>query len=131
MKLYRKNKRSIPESASTSDLAFILIIYFLVIAGFNVNLGIRLELPDTSSVRIAGMDEIIQFDLLDTGALVFEGRQISMDEAETIIRVNMNNNPDLALLLFIDSEASWQSLVFFVEAAQKNNVGYFSFNLRP
>ena len=131
MKLSRKNKKFILESASTSDLAFILIIYFLVIAGFNVNLGIRLELPDTSSVRITGMDEIIQFDLLNTGALIFDGRQISMDEAENIIRINIENNPDLALLLLIDSEASWQNLVFFVEAAQKNNVEYFSFNLRP
>ncbi|ULQ58867.1 biopolymer transporter ExbD [Brucepastera parasyntrophica] len=130
MKIKRRKRLSFSETSASSDVAFLLIIYFLVIAGFNVNFGFLLTLPAKDSTRMILKDDLMRFDMDESGFISYEGGLLSLGDAETIIRSAVNRHPNLAVVLSIDSEAPWQEVVSFVELAQKLEVDSFSFNMK-
>ncbi|MCL2070429.1 MAG: biopolymer transporter ExbD [Treponema sp.] len=130
MKIKRSGRGSFRESAASSDLAFLLIIYFLVIAGFNLNVGFLMNLPARDSTRLIPRDDLMRFEMDHEGALFHQETELSLPEAERQIRAAAAGNPNFALVLLVDGKAPWQQLVSFVELAQKLNVDSFSFNMR-
>ena len=130
MKIKRRLKRFYEDSPASSDLAFLLIIYFLVIAGFNVNMGFLVNLPARDSTRFVLRDELMRFNMDRTGAVIYQDRELSIAAVEQEIRRGITGNPNMAVVLSIDGEAPWQQVVLFVELAQKLNVESFSFNLQ-
>jgi biopolymer transport protein ExbD len=128
MKLQRPRRAAI-ESSALSDMAFLLIIYFIVIAGFNINRGFLLNLPQKDSVRMVRKDELLRFRLDGEGTLFFEDSAIDRDRAEARIRTAVAANPNLAVMLGVAAETPWQNVVSFVDLAQKLAVDSFSFSL--
>ena len=130
MNIKKRKKGSFQETAASSDLAFILIIYFLVIAGFNINMGFIMNLPAKDSTRLILKDDLMRFEMDSSGIIYYEDTMLNMEEAERDIRTAVSGHPNLAVVLSIDPEAPWQQVVFFVELAQKLQVDSFSFNMR-
>ena len=130
MKLRRQKRTLLEETCASSDIAFLLIIYFLVIAGFNINQGFLMNLPLRDSTRFVLSDDLMRFELNDKGAILYGGRPLDMEEAEREIRRAVAWHPNLAVVLSIDPAAPWQQVVLFVELAQKLQVDSFSFNKR-
>ena len=130
MKIKRRKRGTFFETAASSDLAFLLIIYFLVIAGFNVNMGFLVNLPERGSTRIVHRDELMRFEMNYEGKIYYQGEELQISEAESRIRGAMTQFPNLAVVLLIDSEAPWQQVVVFVEAAQNLQVESFSFSMK-
>ena len=117
------------ETCAASDLAFLLIIYFLVIAGFNINIGFLVNLPERGAARIVPREDIIRFDMDCGGNIFYRGALMGIPSAEQEIRAAIAVNPGIALVLSIDGKAPWQQVVYFVELAQKLQVQAFSFNM--
>ena len=130
MKINRQKKSGFAETSASSDIAFLLIIYFLVIAGFNINMGFLMNLPAKGSTRLILRDDLMRFEMNGSGRLLHEGAELTMGEAEREIRLAVARHPNLAVVLSIDREAPWQQVVFFVELAQKLKVDSFSFNMK-
>ena len=129
MKIRRRKKGVFSESTSSSDLAFLLIIYFLVIAGFNINQGFIMNLPARDSTRLILREDLLRFEMDRNGAIIFRGAEIGIAGAEREIRAAVAGHPELAVVLSIDSQAPWQQVVSFVELAQKLEIDAFSFNM--
>ncbi|MDR0551819.1 MAG: biopolymer transporter ExbD [Spirochaetaceae bacterium] len=129
MKIKRRKKRIFPESSATSDIAFLLIIYFIVIAGFNINKGFLMNLPAKDSTRLVKKDDVLRYQLDESGNVLFNGEPRSMRDAEVDIRSAVNASPNLALMLIISPKAPWQNVVSFVEMAENLNVDSFSFRI--
>jgi biopolymer transport protein ExbD len=130
MKLIRRrNREGIENSSALSDIAFLLIIYFIVIAGFNINQGFLLSLPQKDSARTVPRNELLRFSINESGTLFFDGNSISHAEASAEIRSALAVLPNTAVVLAVDGNAPWQSVVSFVELAQENAVESFSFSL--
>jgi biopolymer transport protein ExbD len=125
----KRRRRAAIENSVLSDLAFLLIIYFIVIAGFNVNHGFLLNLPQKDSVKLVRKDELLRFRLDSAGTIFFENRAIDRVRAESRIREGIAANPNLAVVLAVASETPWQNVVSFVELAQKSEVTSFSFSM--
>ena len=130
MKIKRRRRITPGESSVASDVAFLLIIYFLVIAGFNINQGFLMNLPAKDSTRLILRDDLMRFEMDSSGAVFYEETEMNLSEAERVIRTAIASHPNLAIVLSIDAEAPWQQVVYFVELAQKLNVDSFSFNMR-
>ena len=129
MLINRKVRGGIENSSVLSDMAFLLIIYFIVIAGFNVNRGFLLNLPKKDSVLMVPRDELLRFSIDENGSLFFMGNPLSPGEVSDKIRNAIAVQPNTAVILSIDENAPWQNVVSFVEMAQENRVDSFSFSL--
>jgi len=130
MKIKRPKKSGFLETCASSDLAFLLIIYFLVIAGFNINQGFLMNLPERGSTRLILKDDLMRFDMDRAGNIFYQDQSLSIPSAEQEIRAAVAGHPNLAVVLSIDSEAPWQQVVLFVELAQKLQVDSFSFGIK-
>jgi biopolymer transport protein ExbD len=126
----RKKRNEFENSSASSDVAFLLIIYFIVIAGFNVNKGFLMNLPAKDSTRLIQKDDLLRFELDDSGHILYQGEVRSSAETEGAIRSAVSGNPNLAVLLSISPDAPWQQVVSFVELAQKLSVDSFSFTMK-
>ena len=130
MKIKRREKGGREDTSASSDVAFLLIIYFLVIAGFNINQGFLMNLPARDSTRLVLRDDLMRFEMDSSGAIFYQGAEMLITEAEREIQRAVAGHPNLALVLSIDGQAPWQQVVYFVELAQKLRVDSFSFNMR-
>jgi biopolymer transport protein ExbD len=130
MKLRRRSGRGFEETNASSDVAFLLIIYFIVIAGFNVNKGFLMTLPAKDSTRLILKDDLLRFDVDGAGNLFHQGALLSHAQAEREIRGAASSHPNLAVILTVDGAAPWQAVVSFVELAQRLEVESFSFTMK-
>lgn len=130
MTLRPRKKNGAVENSALSDLAFLLIIYFIVIAGFNINKGFLMNLPIKDSMRLIPKDDLLRFELNDAGTLFINEEEIDLEKAETLIKNSILYQPNLAVLLLVNPETHWQDVVDFVELAQKLEVESFSFKMK-
>jgi biopolymer transport protein ExbD len=129
MKLKRQ-KNVFQDSSASSDIAFLLIIYFIVIAGLNVNKGFLMNLPAKDSSRLILRDDLLRFEMDTEGNVVYEGEVIEIAGAKTLIQTAQKDNPDIAVIITIDGKAHWQNVVNFVELAQDMKIDSFSFAMK-
>jgi biopolymer transport protein ExbD len=130
MTIRRRKRTRYEDSSALSDLAFLLIIYFIVIAGFNVNKGFLMTLPARDSTRFILKDDLLRYELDGSGRLLFQGEMRNDAAAEQEIRSALSSNPNLAVVLTVDPQTPWQRVVSFVELAQKLQVDSFSFTMK-
>jgi len=130
MKIKRKKKTGFLETCAASDLAFLLIIYFLVIAGFNINKGFLMNLPAKDSTRMILREELLRFDMNELGEIIHSEEVIDIPRARSLISTAKKENPNIAVILTIDKHARWQNVVYFVELAQNLNIEAFSFSMK-
>jgi len=130
MKIKRPKRRSFLDSSSASDVAFLLIIYFIVIAGFNINNGFLMNLPGKDSQRLILREDLLRFEMDAEGRIVREGEILSVVSAKSLIQAAQKTNPNIAVILTIDSQAHWQNVVSFVELAQDCKIDSFSFSMK-
>ena len=108
-------------------MAFLLIIYFMVIAGFNISTGFLMNLPAKNSTRMILREDLIRFEINEYGNIIHEGRSIEIAQAKSIIAHAQAENPNIAVILSISKDALWQEVVSFVEVAQELKIDSFSF----
>ncbi|MDR2480353.1 MAG: biopolymer transporter ExbD [Treponema sp.] len=130
MKLRRRKRPGFADSSASSDIAFLLIIYFIVIAGFNINKGFLMNLPAKDSTRLILKDDLLRFEMDNSGGITYESALIDIQAAERLIRSAQAVNPNIAVLLSIDPAAQWQRVVSFVELAQDLKIDAFSFSMK-
>jgi biopolymer transport protein ExbD len=130
MNLKRRRRPGFADSSASSDIAFLLIIYFIVIAGFNINKGFLMNLPARDSTRFIQREDLLRFTMDSTGGIIHDGEFLDIRSAEQLIRSAQAANPNIAVILHIDPQAHWQRVVSFVELAQDLNIDSFSFSMR-
>jgi biopolymer transport protein ExbD len=129
MKIKTRKKSGFLETCASSDMAFLLIIYFIVIAGFNINKGFLINLPMKDSTRLILRDDLVRFEMDGNGNIIHNDDVISISLAKRIIESAQNINPNIAVIITIDEQAKWQNVVSFVELAQDLKIDSFSFSM--
>jgi biopolymer transport protein ExbD len=130
MKLNRRAKHGFSDSSASSDIAFLLIIYFIVIAGFNINKGFLINLPAKDSARLVLREDLLRFDMDAAGNIIYQNEITGLPAAKSLIRAAQNSNPNIAVIITIDRQAQWQQVVSFVELAQDLKIDSFSFSMK-
>jgi biopolymer transport protein ExbD len=131
MRVSRKRKAGvdIADSGALSDLAFLLIIFFIVIAVFNVNLGFILGLPRPDSTKVVNTEDLVRATLAANGSLAANGETVTTGELEQLLTERLAVRPNMTLLLSIDPETPYQRVVDVVQVVRKTGVERFSFQM--
>jgi len=129
IKKRKKNLINIGDSATLSDIAFILIIFYIVTAGFNIYRGFILGLPQKDSTKIVNVEDIIRVTMSKENMLIYAGKEINLTELEGIIKERLNLRPNMTFLLKIHPESTYQHVVDVVSKVRNLNVENFSFSM--
>ncbi len=136
MKIGRKRKgRSEIPQASMSDIAFLLIIFFMATTKFDVKEGIKLVLPkateseseQTQSLTLTEK-EMTRMQILSDGTLVINKeapRKYENYELEALIKAKQKINPKMLFKVITDREAKYSEMVNVLDrlkAAKAENI---------
>lgn len=116
-------------SGSLNDLSFLLIIFFIVIAGFNVNKGFLLNLPSKDKPIVVNTQDILKCSLAADGKLFLNGKEIEVEELAKTVSEKLVTWPNMTFLLTIDPDASYQNVVDVISVIRKLKVENFSFRM--
>lgn len=131
MKIKRKKLGgiNIADSGALSDLAFLLIIFFIVIAVFNVNKGFLLGLPQKKSTKIVNVEDIIKVTLYEDGKLFYKDTEITLADMSDMVKEKIEARPNMTFLLKIAPETKYQDVVSAVDTILQLDVDNFSFSM--
>jgi len=126
-------KRRVPDdpgnSGSLNDLSFLLIIFFLVIAGFNINKGFLMNLPDRDRPRVVQTEELLRCSLGPDGSLSLGGKAVTEEELRGEIKAMREKFPNMTFLLEIDPETPYHRVVYVIHEIRVLKVENFSFRM--
>ena len=125
----RRDTGDAGSSGSLNDLSFLLIIFFIVIAGFNVNKGFLLNLPSKEKPIVVNTEDIFKCTLQADGRLILDGKEVQIAELADKIEEKLKSWPNLTFLLSIDAECAYQSVVDVISTIRKCRVENFSFRM--
>ena len=131
MKLIRHNRLGDDpgSSGSLNDLSFLLIIFFIVTAGFNINKGFLMRLPDTAEPRIVQKNDLIKCSLDGSGNILLDGTTVTKDNLEKTIQDKLTGYPNLTFVLTIAPDTPYQKVIDIIYSIRKLNVENFSFRM--
>lgn len=125
----RHNVEDAGSSGSLNDLSFLLIIFFIVIAGFNVNKGFLLNLPSKDKPIIVNTEDIIKCTLKADGTILMDGKNILIEELSCEIEEKLEKWPNMTFLLTISPETPYQNVVDVISTIRRLTVENFSFRM--
>lgn len=117
-------------SGSLNDLSFLLIIFFIVIAGFNVNKGFLLNLPSKEKPIVVNTQDIIKCSLNADGKIFLEESEIEITDLSKKISDKLVMWPNMTFLLTIDPDTPYQKVVDVISVIRKLKVENFSFRMK-
>ena len=126
----RRNLEDSSSSGALNDLSFLLIIFFIVIAGFNVNKGFLLNLPSKDKPIVVNANDILKCELDQSGALFLDGKKIKIDALGKKIKAKLKSQPNMTFLLTIDPETPYQNVIDVISTIRKLKVENFSFRMK-
>ncbi|MDZ4181578.1 MAG: biopolymer transporter ExbD [Candidatus Cloacimonadaceae bacterium] len=120
----RKSKAEIPTS-SMSDIAFLLIIFFMATTKFDVKEGIKIVLPasapadaqQTETIQL-GEDKMTRLQINADGALAVNKeapRVIENAELDNIIQQKLRLNDQMIFKVITDREAKYSEMIRVVD----------------
>ena len=125
----RRNRIDPADTGALSDLAFLLIIFFIVIAVFNVNSGFLLGLPDKNAVMTVFTDDLMRVEITEGGTYLVDQTELDREGLSRAILARRRRQPNLTLVASVHPESRYQALVTLVELARINDVDNFSFSM--
>ena len=99
LKKHQKEDVEIP-SSSLADIAFLLLVFFLVCTTIDVDKGLRLVLPpmDVEDIEI-NKENITSILINDAGQVLLDNEEVSVRDIERIVREELSENDKLIISL--------------------------------
>lgn len=127
-----KIKRNIKATAeitlsSMSDVAFLLIIFFLVTSIFLLKDGLHLSMPDKNKPPVLmSAAKIFTIELRKDGSLYIKGRKLELAEVRNELNKWKREKPGGALLLKISGDLPYEKAVTLIDAVKVSGDSRFS-----
>ena len=93
MKLKRNAVSEEIPTSSMADIAFLLIIYFMVTTTFAATRGIDFSLPQEDDSPLVDKEESVLIEINPGGALVVDGKPIQLDQILEYLKPKLERNP--------------------------------------
>ena len=113
----RRPSRSEIPTASTGDIAFLLIIFFLVGTTFRAAQGLKVVLPDAMSTeRIIKKRNVQNLWIDKTGRVSVNDNLVTVPSVTPILSEKIIENPDLVVVLQADKDVPYGYVTDVLEA---------------
>ena len=108
MKLRRRIVEAEIPTASMADVAFLLIIFFLVASFYSVTRGIQFSLPTKDEQALTAEPEAaVLIEIAANGALTVDGRPLRLAQVQEYLRPKLARNPTKSVILQTSLEAPY------------------------
>ena len=111
MRLRRQGVPSEIPTASMADVAFLLIIFFLVASFYSVTRGIQFSLPKKDEEALTAEPEAaVLVEIARDGALTVDGRPLRLAQVQGYLRPKLVRNPTKSVILHTSLDAPYYAM---------------------
>ncbi len=95
-----------------SDLAFLLLVFFVVTTTFAVEEGIPLVMPGrTTTPTRVDAEDVLEIRALAGGGVEVQGQPVAVADVRTLVATRLSANADLVVLLSTHRDAEYGLMV--------------------
>jgi biopolymer transport protein ExbD len=111
-------------SSSMADIAFLLLIFFLVTTVFPKDRGLRIVLPEAQEEVEVSQKNILHIDIQSNGTVLIRvgdsqnASTVSPREIESLWRINVAQNPNLIAAVKTHPEAQHRFMIQVLDGLQ-------------
>jgi biopolymer transport protein ExbD len=123
MKIRRTELPSEIPTSSMADVAFLLIIFFLVASFYSVTRGIQFSLPRNDEEALSAEPEAaVLIEIASTGALTVDSRTMRLAQLESYLAPKLQRNPTKSVILQTSLEAPYSAMTDVFDELRKVGV---------
>ena len=124
MRLRRQDVPSEIPTASMADVAFLLIIFFLVASFYSVTRGIQFSLPKNEEEALTAEPEAaVLIEIARDGALTVDGRPMVIADVQGYLRPKLERNPTKSVILQTSLDAPYYAMTDVFDELRQAGVG--------
>lgn len=123
MKIRRTEIPSEIPTSSMADVAFLLIIFFLVASFYSVTRGIQFSLPRNDEEALSAEPEAaVLIEIASTGALTVDSRPLRLAQLEGYLTPKLQRNPTKSVILQTSLDAPYSAMTDVFDELRKVGV---------
>ncbi len=94
-----------------ADIAFLLIIFFMVTAVFSATKGLDFKLPKEDESKDTEVEEAVFIKVNTDSSVLVDCRPMRLDEILPYLEPKLLRNPEKPVILYTDASALYQSMI--------------------
>ena len=111
MRIQRRSISAEIPTASMADVAFLLIIFFLVASFYSVTRGIQFSLPKTEEEALTAEPEAaVLIEITSDASLIVDGRPMPLAAIQGYLRPKLQRNPTKSVILQTALQAPYYAM---------------------
>jgi biopolymer transport protein ExbD len=111
MKIARRHLPAEIPTASMADVAFLLIIFFLVASFYSVTRGIQFSLPRHDEAALTAEPEAaVLIEIAANGALTVDNRPMPLADLRQYLSPKLQRNPTKSIILQTSLDATYENM---------------------
>lgn len=99
------------KTSSTGDVAFLLIIFFMVTATFAVTKGLKLELPDTEKRDDNDGESSVLVEIVPDGSVRVDCQPMEIGRILDYLRPQLMRNPKKPVIIYAHESVEYRHMV--------------------
>ena len=112
MRIRRKTEEAEIPTSSMADIAFLLIIYFMVTTVFSSTRGMQFDLPqDDEENKPAKQEESIYIQIKPNGAMYVDGRPMAIDNLLDYVVPKLRINQRKPVIIHPEPSTPYQEMI--------------------
>jgi biopolymer transport protein ExbD len=115
----KKKERTYIPTASMADIAFLLIVFFMVTTIFRVEKGIKVELPQATTTERLPKRNVARVWVNKAGDISVDDKFMEVSEVEIVMAEKLNENPDMLVQIKGDKDTRYGDVAWILEELKK------------
>jgi len=115
----RARARATIPTAAMADIAFLLIVFFLVTTSMTHDKGLGLTLPPYGTATRVPTRNITKVWINAMGEIMHDRERVTLDLMEQRVRLMTEENPNLIVSIKTDPEALYEYFVDVIDTVKK------------
>jgi biopolymer transport protein ExbD len=111
MKLKRKPSEAEIPTSSMADIAFLLIIFFMVTAVFSATKGLEFKLPQDDENQPPEKEEAVFIKVSPDSSILVDCQPMEPGEILGYLEPKLLRNPEKPVILYTDAFAPYQAMI--------------------
>lgn len=111
------------------DVVLVLLIIFMVTAGFIVNKGLKIQLPQAATAEKLNLQRTFNILVAANGALFLDGKPTTAEELKTAGSAAKSKGEKVVAMISADKGAVYSLVVGVMDALRQVGITEFAFQL--
>lgn len=111
------------------DVVLVLLVIFMVTAGFIVNKGLKIQLPQAATAEKLNLQRTFNILVSADGSIFLDGKPTTADELKSTGATAKAKGDKVVAMISADKDAVYSSVVGVMDALRQVGISEFAFQL--